>query len=171
MDAQRRSADAPADDRSPHADPALRLAARIIDGLAPFAPLIALGAVGVAAGSPAILRAGLAGTIAAALALLGLNAWWIHRYGQTLGKRLLGLRIVQAGGSRATFGRIFWRRIVLTGVIEAVPLLGWIFALVDPLFVFSATRQTLHDRIAGTIVVDLRRNVRFDADAVAEDLR
>jgi uncharacterized RDD family membrane protein YckC len=40
--------------------------------------------------------------------------------------------------------------------LALVPLLGWGFALVDPLFVFGDDRRTLHDRIADTIVVDLR---------------
>lgn len=171
MTPEPRSAHAPVDVRSPLADPAMRLAARIVDMVAPWAPLLVLGPLGIAVRSPEMLRAGLWGSLAATIALLALDAWWLHRYGQTLGKRLLGLRIVCADGARASFGRIFWRRIVVAGVIEALPLLGWVFAIADPLFIFSATRQTLHDRIAGTIVIDLRRSAPMDGEAVAEAFR
>ncbi len=170
MSDERRRAEATLDARSPLADPASRVLAQIVDTLAPFAPLLLLGPVGVAAREPMIIRAGLWSTLVAAIALLAVDAWWLHRYGQTLGKRLIGLRIVCADGARASLGRIFWRRIVLSGLLGAVPALGWLFALADALFIFSATRQTLHDRIAGTIVVDLRREAPVDIEAVAEEL-
>jgi uncharacterized RDD family membrane protein YckC len=163
-----RPADAPFDVASPLADPATRLLARVIDALVPLAPSLVLAPIGAMTGSLALVRAGVFGSIAAWIALLGLNAWWLHRYGQTLGKRVVGVRIVRAHGERASFGRIFWRRIALVALIEAIPLVGFLFGIADPLLIFTPTRQTLHDRFAGTIVVDLHRGSAIDTAAALE---
>ena len=89
------------------------------------------------------------------LAALGFLAWaWITallvaRYGQTMAKRLLEIRVVRSDGSDASLGRIFWLRNVVNGLLGVIPLYG----LVDLLFIFGERRQTIHDLIADTIVV------------------
>ena len=82
----------------------------------------------------------------------------VHGYllatqGQTVGKKVLGIRIVRTDGSLATFGRVFGLRYALNGLIASVPIVGSIYALVDALMVFRDSRQCLHDQIADTIVV------------------
>jgi len=71
--------------------------------------------------------------------------------GQTIGKKLLMIRIVSESGK-------------LPGFIQAVLLRNWLrvalsfipfFGLIDLLFIFSASRKCLHDHIAGTRVVTL----------------
>ena len=89
------------------------------------------------------------------LAALGFIAWaWITallvaRYGQTMAKRLLEIRVVRSDGSQASLGRIFWLRNVVNGLLGVIPLYG----LIDLLFIFGERRQTIHDLIADTIVV------------------
>ena len=78
----------------------------------------------------------------------------LHRHGQTFGKKLMGIRIVRKDGSRAGLGRIFWLRYFVPGVIGNIPLLGVLFALADPLFIFGEEKRCLHDLFADTIVVD-----------------
>lgn len=75
------------------------------------------------------------------------------RQGQTWGKKALGIRIVRSDGSRASAGRVLGLRYVLGGLITSVPVLGMLYALVDGLLIFRASRQCLHDNIADTIVV------------------
>jgi uncharacterized RDD family membrane protein YckC len=62
---------------------------------------------------------------------------------------MLGIKVVRTDGSPASVGRIFWLRNVVNGLIGIVPLYG----LVDVLFIFSESRQCLHDKIADTAVV------------------
>jgi uncharacterized RDD family membrane protein YckC len=78
----------------------------------------------------------------------------LHRHGQTLGKKLVGVRIVRQDGSRASFGRVIGLRYFVPGLIGAIPLLGPLFSLIDPLFIFGDDKRCLHDRFADTIVVD-----------------
>ena len=94
-------------------------------------------------------------TIPLFLCAIGFIAWaWITlllvaRYGQTIAKRLLEIRVVRSDGSEASLGRIFWLRNVVNGLLAVIPLYG----LIDLLFIFGERRQTIHDLIADTIVV------------------
>ena len=166
-----REDDAPVDRTSPLADPGTRLAARTVEGLLMYVPALALVPAGIALGSATAIRVGLVGTVVTGLVVLALNLVFLHRYGQTVGKRMLGLRIVTEKGPRATLGRLVGLRYVVPFLLESVPVLGPLFTLVDALFIFSETRQTIHDRFARTIVVDLRRGESLDREDTAETFR
>lgn len=153
-----RPADAVRDLTSPLADPGMRLAARIIDAAALLLPVVLLILAGTALRSPRLTQAALVMLPTTAIILAGLNLYWLHRYGQTVGKRALGLRIVRRNGERAPLGRIFFARIWLPNLIGAIPLFGTLFSLGDSLMIFSEERRTVHDRFADTIVVDLVRD-------------
>jgi uncharacterized RDD family membrane protein YckC len=75
------------------------------------------------------------------------------RHGQTVGKRMLGLRIVRRDGSRVGAGRMLGLRYGLGWLINLVPVVGGIYSLVDALLIFRASRLCLHDQIADTQVV------------------
>jgi len=90
-----------------------------------------------------------------ALAGAGLIAWswltivYVNRNGQSIAKKATGIKVVRSDGSRASLGRIFWLRNVLNGVLGLIPF----YVIIDALFIFSESRQCLHDKIADTIVV------------------
>ncbi len=74
--------------------------------------------------------------------------------GQSVGKRLLRIRIVRFhDGSRAGFVHAFLLRSLLRELIGMVPWLGQVFLIVDIFYIFRADRRCLHDLIAGTVVV------------------
>ena len=79
----------------------------------------------------------------------------LYRHGQTLGKKILGIKIVRSDGSRAGFGRIVLLRYIVPGVIGAIPYIGILFSLIDPLFIFGDEKRCVHDLLADTIVVDV----------------
>lgn len=136
-----------------------RLGASVLDGVIgmviAFVPLAA-GLVIIRVG-PSVPGTIVAGALVAAS---GFVVWgWltyvnVKRSGQTLGKKLVGIRVIRTDGSAASVGRIFWLRNVVNGLIGAIPLVGAIYSIVDILFIFSESRQCLHDRLADTIVVD-----------------
>lgn len=83
-----------------------------------------------------------------------INLVLLYKHGQTMAKRLLGIRIVRGDGSRASLGRILLLRSIVPGFIGGIPLVGPLFTLTDALFIFADDRRTLHDKMADTIVVD-----------------
>lgn len=105
-----------------------------------------------------MLRAMLAGpgttiTVIALIAWCVITAWLVAANGQSIGKRLVGIKVVRTDGSRASFARIFFLRNVVNALPNLLPYVGWLYQLVDPLLIYQDSRQCLHDRIADTIVV------------------
>jgi uncharacterized RDD family membrane protein YckC len=105
-----------------------------------------------------LLRVMLAGpgtiiTIVALIAWCVVTAWLVMANGQSIGKRMVGIKVVRTDGSRASFARIFFLRNVVNALPNLLPYVGWLYQLVDPLLIYQDSRQCLHDRIADTIVV------------------
>jgi uncharacterized RDD family membrane protein YckC len=103
-----------------------------------------------ARGGPTAMLGGVA--LYAAL-YLALQSWFLYTAGQTLGKKVMGTRIVRTDGSRAEFARLLILRQGLPMVINLIPFVGKLFTLVDVLFIFGAPRRCVHDYIADTVVV------------------
>lgn len=92
--------------------------------------------------------------VLAALGLLGYQAYLVSESGQSIGKRMMGIRTVRVDGSRASLGRIIFLRNVVPSLIGS---LCGLFGLIDALFIFGDQRRCLHDMIADTIVVKVSR--------------
>jgi uncharacterized RDD family membrane protein YckC len=107
--------------------------------------------------SPKMAEAGMVALFG--MQLLGLllfaivNGYLLMTRGQTVGKMLLGMRIVRPDGSAASPGRIIGLRYAVGWLLSAVPVVGMVYALVDGLLIFRADRRCVHDLIADTIVV------------------
>lgn len=104
----------------------------------------ALDALGVLA----VLLAGLVAALTFCV-----QVWMLHRGGWTLGKRVLGMRIVRTNGQRADLVHVLVLRWIVPSFLAWVPCLGTTFSLVDALFIFRADRRCLHDLLADTSVV------------------
>jgi hypothetical protein len=93
-------------------------------------------------------------TLVALLIWCVITAWLVARNGQSIGKRLVGIKIVRTDGSRASFARIFLLRNVVSGLPNLLPYFGLLYQLIiDPIFIFQESHRCLHDMIADTIVV------------------
>jgi uncharacterized RDD family membrane protein YckC len=132
-----------------------RLVAAIVDGLlqgAVFWGVAKLLPINLFAADAGF--AGLAVTVVLGMAIfLVLQGWLLVRDGQTIGKKLLGLRIVRSDGSRASGVRLIVQRYGVSFVIAMIPAVGALYSLVDSLLIFRESRKCLHDNIADTIVV------------------
>ena len=143
------------------ADRGTRLAAKILDGLVGFVGIGILAALLIPmaisqrnGGSGSLfLIVFVAATACLVLTVLIWNLIWLHRYGQTIGKRIVKVRIVRSDGERADLGRIVGLRIILVMILGAIPLLGPLFSLVNVCFIFRDDRRCIHDLMADTIVV------------------
>jgi uncharacterized RDD family membrane protein YckC len=138
-----------------------RLVGVILDGLIFSAMVYIPLAVGMSLnGRPLLLGNGHFNPLAfvgagSVLPLIGFIAWcwltilFVARNGQSIGKKLLGIKVVRSDGSPASLGRIFLLRNVINTVLAIVPFYG----LVDALLIFGEARQCVHDKIADTIVI------------------
>ncbi len=82
------------------------------------------------------------------------NSYWLIKSGQTVGKRLLGIRICDF---RTEGVPPFWRllvRIAVPALVAQLGLAGRLFPTIDVLFIFGKNRRCIHDLIARTRVVD-----------------
>ncbi|MFL6627954.1 MAG: RDD family protein [Vitreoscilla sp.] len=113
------------------------------------------------------------------LALVGYlvySAALVYLYGQTFGKRAMGIRVVRMDGTRVDFSRFVFLRWLPVAVLGCIPFVGWIVTLlVDPLLILRESRQCLHDDFANTRVVtaasSTEATLRGDPKYAAANLR
>jgi uncharacterized RDD family membrane protein YckC len=161
-------ADVAADAAGEKATRSSRFGAAFIDGLIfglPFTPSYVIAA-------PAVMHAGkpAGGGLAFWSAVASTGVWFyfglfallctgtitailVHKNGQTIGKKWLGIKVARKDGSRATLARIFWLRYLLNTVFGLIPLIGPFYALIDLLFIFGQAKRCCHDYLADTIVI------------------
>jgi uncharacterized RDD family membrane protein YckC len=73
--------------------------------------------------------------------------------GQTPGKKLLGLRVIQLDGTVAKPGTMWLREVLIKGVLWYT-IAGGLGALVAYIWAFfDRDRQTVHDKMVGTYVI------------------
>jgi uncharacterized RDD family membrane protein YckC len=104
-------------------------------------------------------NAGLPYTGALFLIWAAITIIFVARHGQSIGKRIVGIKVVRTDGSKASFWRIFLLRNLVNGIPSLlaaglqIPLLNYAYFLLDSLLIFGDSRQCLHDKIASTVVV------------------
>jgi uncharacterized RDD family membrane protein YckC len=89
-----------------------------------------------------------------------LHSYLLYFYGQTIGKRIMGIAIVNQADKVPGYNRIIGLRYLPFYTVGQLP---WIssLALVDILFIFREDHRCLHDLLAGTRVIDVTsRQVR-----------
>jgi uncharacterized RDD family membrane protein YckC len=138
----------------------IRLGAAVIDGL------IAYGLVWLLMRIPSVAalmtpsdaswwKVNIGAPLVGVPLFLLLQAVPLIKRGQTLGKMACKIRIVRTDGSHPTAFRLLVLRYGPGYVAGSVPVLAIIYSLLDPLLIFRASRQCLHDSIADTKVIKL----------------
>ncbi len=94
--------------------------------------------------------------LAAIAVVLPIQAYFLFHDGQSLAKKLLGLRIVRPDGTRAGALRVIFVRELVPAAMSAIPLVGPFLSLADALSIFGSQTRCIHDYMADTIVIDLR---------------
>ena len=93
-------------------------------------------------------------TVIALLAWCVVTAWLVATRSQTIGKSLLGIKVVRTDGSPASFARIFLLRNVVASLPGTLPYVGLLYLFfIDPLLIYRDSRKCVHDMIADTIVI------------------
>lgn len=78
---------------------------------------------------------------------------FIQANGQTIGKKLLNIRIENKSGGVASFNTIIFKRYLFMSVLSIIPFLGSLLAIVNFAFIFRKNRRCLHDEVASTQVM------------------
>ncbi len=142
-----------------------RLGAAILDWIIPmcvvYAPMIITGAMSAAirtatnSGNPlefygVFLTGG--GFLGGVLWLgwIVITIYLVAKNSQTIGKKLVNIKVVRSDGSHCSLARIFWLRNVVNTLLLILPF----YFLIDLLFIFGERKQCLHDKIADTIVIN-----------------
>jgi uncharacterized RDD family membrane protein YckC len=153
--AEREAEQGPPEDSRTYASWGRRAAANVLDGLIVAGIVVAAGALafGVAALNED------AGLILFIVVLVGLIAFpvWYYTYfvgktGQTWARRWLGIQVQDVtGGNAIGYGRAFGRYLItfIFGIFYIPLLLDYLWPLWDK------QNQTLHDKVASSVVVRL----------------
>jgi uncharacterized RDD family membrane protein YckC len=88
------------------------------------------------------------------------HGYFLYKNGQTVGKKLLGIRIADLDGNVPDLARLLLLRYLPVSLVTLIPVVGNYLPVFDVLFIFQASRRCLHDVIAGTIVVETNRSRR-----------
>lgn len=85
---------------------------------------------------------------------LVIQGYFLNASGQTIGKKILGTKIVTMNNEKPEFLKLILMRYATVHAISQIPVLGGIFGMVNAIFIFFGDqRQCLHDKFAGTKVV------------------
>ena len=89
---------------------------------------------------------------------LALHGYFLHKSAQTIGKKLLGIQIVNFEDGKPTpITRIFLRRHLPFHMLATlIPKVGPILSFVNISFIFRKDQRCLHDYLAETRVIKLR---------------
>jgi uncharacterized RDD family membrane protein YckC len=130
-----------------------RIGAMVIDGVLFAIVFVAIG-LATGGGSASHGHAGI--HLGSAATLVWLGTIYAYHFvceaatGQTLGKKLVGVRVVSLDGTRASAGQVLVR--TLLRLIDSLPIL-YLVGLVSILATGRERRQRVGDLAAGTTVV------------------
>ena len=85
-----------------------------------------------------------------------LHGYLLFHYGQTIGKRVMGLAIVTLTDEKPQFAALIINRYLPQWVLGFIPGLGPLLAIADVSYIFfNDQNRCVHDLIAKTKVIDL----------------
>ena len=93
---------------------------------------------------------------------LALNGYLLGKYGQSIGKRLVGIRIVDAESRNLVpLSKLFPVRVLIPNAAYSLPSWGAPLMLADMLVIFGQARRCVHDYLCGTVVEEAPRRSGF----------
>lgn len=85
-----------------------------------------------------------------------LHGFLLQQYGQTIGKRIMGIAIVTMDNQKPAFMLLIVQRYLSQWIIGMVPVIGIFLRLADILAIYRPDRRCIHDHLAKTKVIDLK---------------
>ena len=75
---------------------------------------------------------------------IAINGYWLHTRGQTVGKKLVGTRIVGMDNSNPGLPKIFMLRYLPLGLLSQIPIIGPVTGLIDGVLIFKSDRPCVY---------------------------
>ena len=88
------------------------------------------------------------------ITIIIINIVLIIKKSASIGKVLMKIKIVRSNGEECSAARIIGLRIIINNIFSIIPVVGTIYSLADPLFIFNKRKRCIHDFLADTIVID-----------------
>lgn len=89
------------------------------------------------------------------------NGYYLYKYGQTVGKKIIGIKITDKEGNVPPLSKTYLIRFLIPAVVSALPFFGIILWLIDIAFIFGKNKKCLHDHIADTKVMFVGDEIYF----------
>jgi uncharacterized RDD family membrane protein YckC len=100
----------------------------------------------------------LAGSAISFVCFLVVHGYLLKTKGQTVGKLITGIRIADLDGYLPDFSKVILLRYLPISLAALIPVVGPYLSLVDVVFIFGSERRCVHDLLAGTKVVKVRKS-------------
>ncbi len=134
-----------------------RFGASVIDGVVElilfFAIAYAVGIYNVVLADKHEFLVGILTTTLGFVVFAVIQSYFLMKNGQTIGKKIVGIRIVDLDGNVPGLLTLLGRRYAPIHIVQAIPVAGSLLPLIDVLFIFREDRRCVHDFIAKTKVV------------------
>lgn len=108
---------------------------------------------GISTGAQPSLEYSLMVGVLGLVVFFAINTKLLINSGQTIGKKVLGIKIVDLEGKLPTLKDLILKRYSVYFIPGQIPVGGPIFSLLNILFIFGKQRRCIHDYAAGTKVV------------------
>lgn len=93
---------------------------------------------------------------------MALNSYLLKEYGQTLGKRIVGIAIVSQEGNKLPLKEIIGKRYLPFWLVAYLPFFGLVITVMNVLAIFRGDkRRCLHDDLAKTVVIKMPKGHRI----------
>lgn len=93
---------------------------------------------------------------------MALNSYLLKEYGQTLGKRIVGIAVIGEDGHKLSLQEMILKRYLPFWLIAYVPLFGFIVTIGNFMAIFRGNkRRCLHDDLAKTVVIKIPKGARI----------
>ncbi|MDB9741832.1 RDD family protein [Akkermansiaceae bacterium] len=90
------------------------------------------------------------------IVFVALNLKFLMSNGQTIGKRILNIQIVDLNGNLPTLKKNLLKRYATYFLPAQIPFAGSVFSLANVLFIFRKDCRCIHDLAGGTKVIKYR---------------
>jgi len=82
------------------------------------------------------------------------HGYLLHKRGQTIGKWMLGIKIVSVANNEILpLWKVFFVRYVPLVLVALIPVAGHLLILINDCFIFRKDKRCLHDHISGSQVI------------------